>query len=141
MSPRSLSSPAFSHHIGLPPLQKNSSKRSSLDSLVRERTRPRNDTYRSQPFAHLSFSDKLSLSDSPIFPCLKICPGMIPILHPSLIIPGQFPPIILLLLWLFKAFITLIWSLWGIPSVMVTMSLISFSIASMIASAAPAGGT
>lgn len=32
---------------------------------------------------------------TPILPCLKMCPGMIPILQPSLMIPGQFPPIIL----------------------------------------------
>ena len=41
---------------------------------------------------------------APIFPCLNMCPGMIPILHPSLMIPGQFPPIILDALWLFNAF-------------------------------------
>lgn len=50
------------------------------------------------------------LETTPILPWRKIWPGIIPILQPSLIIPGQLPPIILLLLWLFKAFITLIWS-------------------------------
>src|SRR5580704_2493687 len=77
----------------------------------------------------------------PTLPGLKILPGMMPILHsPAVITPGQFGPINLD----FepqRARLTLIMSATGIPSVMQTISGISVSIASEIASAAAAGGT
>ena len=68
-------------------------------------------------------------------------PGMMPILHsPAVMTPGQFGPIS-------RDFepssarFTRTMSSTGMPSVMQTMSGISASIASQIASAAPAGGT
>ncbi len=68
-------------------------------------------------------------------------PGMMPILHSSGVsTPGQFGPIS-------RDFdlsslaLTLTMSITGMPSVMQTMSGISASMASMIAAAAPAGGT
>ena len=68
-------------------------------------------------------------------------PGMMPILHSSGVsTPGQFGPIS-------RDFdlssfaLTRTMSSTGMPSVMQTISGISASIASMIASAAPAGGT
>lgn len=81
------------------------------------------------------------LETTPILPWLKICPGMIPILHPSEIIPGQFPPTIRDLDCDRKACWIMSWSRWGIPSVMVTIRGISASMASRMAAAAPAGGT
>ena len=67
--------------------------------------------------------------------------GMMPILHsPAVITPGQFGPIsrdfdpI-------RARFALIMSATGMPSVMQTISGSSASIASQMASAAPAGGT
>ena len=77
----------------------------------------------------------------PTLPGLKMLPGMMPILHsPAVMTPGQFGP-------MRRDFepeserLTLIMSATGMPSVMQTMSGISASIASQIASAAPAGGT
>ena len=68
-------------------------------------------------------------------------PGMMPILHSSGVsTPGQFGPIS-------RDFersslaLTLTMSITGMPSVMQTISGISASIASMMAAAAPAGGT
>ena len=77
----------------------------------------------------------------PTEPFLKMLPGMMPILHsPEVMTPGQFgptrreaePD---------RARFTLTMSRTGMPSVMQTISGISASIASRIASAAPAGGT
>ena len=72
---------------------------------------------------------------------MKMLPGMMPILHsPGVITPGQFGPIS-------RDFepdsarLTLTMSSTGMPSVMQTISGISASIASRIASAAPGGGT
>ena len=66
---------------------------------------------------------------------------MMPILHsPAVITPGQFGPISCD----FEphsARLTLTMSITGMPSVMQTISEISASIASAMASAAPAGGT
>jgi len=77
----------------------------------------------------------------PTLPGLKMLAGMMPILHsPAVTMPGQLGPIR-------RDFeperarFTLIMSCTGMPSVMQTMSGISASIASMIASAAPGGGT
>ena len=77
----------------------------------------------------------------PTLPGLKIEAGMMPILQaPAVITPGQFGPIS-------RDFdphserFTLIMSATGMPSVMQTISEISASIASAMASAAPAGGT
>ncbi len=77
----------------------------------------------------------------PTLPGLKILPGMMPILHsPAVITPGQFGPIS-------RDFepdserFTFTMSSTGMPSVMQTISGISASIASQIASAAPGGGT
>ncbi len=77
----------------------------------------------------------------PTLPGLKMLPGMMPILHsPAVITPGQFGPIS-------RDFdpdserFTRCMSSTGMPSVMVMISGISASIASQIASAAPAGGT
>ena len=77
----------------------------------------------------------------PTEPFLKILPGMMPILHsPAVMTPGQFGP-------MRRDFdpesarLTLIMSCTGMPSVMQTISAISASIASQIASAAPGGGT
>ncbi len=77
----------------------------------------------------------------PTEPCLKMLPGMMPILHsPAVITPGQFGPIS-------RDFephserFTLTMCETGMPSVMHTISGISASIASAIASAAPGGGT
>ena len=77
----------------------------------------------------------------PTEPGLKMLPGMMPILHsPAVTTPGQFGPIR-------RDFepssarFTRTMSSTGMPSVMQTMSGISASIASQIASAAPAGGT
>lgn len=67
---------------------------------------------------------------------------MIPILHsPGLIIPGQFGPISLVLVYDFIIDLTLIISKAGIPSVIHTTKSISASTASKIASAANGGGT
>ena len=77
----------------------------------------------------------------PTLPGLKIDAGMMPILHsPAVMTPGQFGPI---------SFdfdphserLILTMSATGMPSVMQTMSEISASIASAMASAAPGGGT
>ncbi len=77
----------------------------------------------------------------PTLPGLKMLPGMMPILHsPAVITPGQFGPIS-------RDFdpdserLTRCMSSTGMPSVMVMISGTSASIASQIASAAPAGGT
>ena len=77
----------------------------------------------------------------PTLPGLKMLPGMMPILHsPAVITPGQFGPIS-------RDFdphserFTFTMSITGMPSVMQTISGISASIASQIASAAPGGGT
>ena len=68
-------------------------------------------------------------------------PGMMPILHSSGVsTPGQLGPISRDFDLSSRAF-TLTMSITGMPSVMQTISAISASIASMIASAAPAGGT
>ncbi len=68
-------------------------------------------------------------------------PGIIPTFAWSaLITPGQFGPIIVQSL-SFKYSFTLTISLTGIPSVIVTITLMPASAASMIASAANAGGT
>ncbi len=78
---------------------------------------------------------------TPTEPGLKMLPGMMPILHsPAVITPGQFGP-------MRRDFepararLTLIMSATGMPSVMQTISGISASTASRIASAAPGGGT
>jgi len=60
---------------------------------------------------------------------------------PGLIIPGQFGPKSLVLLWEFIIDLTLIISSAGIPSVMQTTRGTSASTASRIASAAKGGGT
>ena len=77
----------------------------------------------------------------PTLPGLKMLAGMMPILHsPAVITPGQFGPIS-------RDFdpdserFTRTMSSTGMPSVMQTISGISASIASQIASAAPGGGT
>ena len=77
----------------------------------------------------------------PTLPGWKMLPGMMPILHsPAVMTPGQFGPIR-------RDFdphsarLTFTMSSTGMPSVMQTISGISASIASQIASAAPAGGT
>ncbi len=68
-------------------------------------------------------------------------PGIIPTLaSPGVIIPGQLGPIILQSLFLRNSF-TLIISDVGMPSVMVTITFIPASAASIIASAENAGGT
>jgi hypothetical protein len=68
-------------------------------------------------------------------------PGMMPILHSSGVrTPGQLGPISRDLLFSSRA-LTLTMSSTGTPSVMATISGISASIDSMMASAAPAGGT
>ncbi len=77
----------------------------------------------------------------PTLPFLKILAGMMPILlSPAVTMPGQFGPIRRD----FEPtsiFLTLIMSATGMPSVMQTISGISASIASLMASAAPGGGT
>ena len=77
----------------------------------------------------------------PILPRLWMWPGMMPILHsPGVITPGQFGPIR-------RDFepasarFTFTMSSTGMPSVMQTISGISASTASRIASAANGGGT
>ena len=77
----------------------------------------------------------------PTLPGLKMLPGMMPILHsPAVMTPGQFGPIR-------RDFdpdserFTFTMSATGMPSVMQTISGISASIDSEMASAAPAGGT
>ena len=68
-------------------------------------------------------------------------PGMMPILHsPAVMTPGQLGPISVDLEPC-SARLTRAISRTGMPSVMQTMSGVSASIASQIASAAPAGGT
>ena len=77
----------------------------------------------------------------PTEPGRKMLPGMMPILHsPAVMTPGQFGPI--------RRDgephrerLTRTMSATGMPSVMQMMSGISASIASQMASAAPAGGT
>ena len=77
----------------------------------------------------------------PTLPGLKILPGMMPILHsPAVMTPGQFGPI-RRDLEPDSERLTLIMSSTGMPSVMQTISGISASMASQIASAAPGGGT
>jgi hypothetical protein len=77
----------------------------------------------------------------PTRPGLKMLPGIMPILHsPAVMTPGQFGPIR-------RDFepeserFTFTMSATGMPSVMHTISGISASIDSAMASAAPAGGT
>ena len=68
-------------------------------------------------------------------------PGMMPILHaPAVITPGQFGPTRRDFEPASERF-TFTMSATGMPSVMQTISGISASIASAIASAAPGGGT
>jgi len=77
----------------------------------------------------------------PTLPVLKMLAGMMPILHsPAVMTPGQFGPIRRDLEPASERF-TLTMSMTGIPSVMQTISGISASMASQIASAAPGGGT
>ncbi len=77
----------------------------------------------------------------PTLPRLKILPGMMPILHsPAVMTPGQFGPIRRDFEPHSERFTFTMW-LTGMPSVMQTMSGISASIASAMASAAPGGGT
>ena len=77
----------------------------------------------------------------PTLPGLKIEAGMMPILHsPAVITPGQFGPIRRDFEPASSRF-TLTMSSTGMPSVMQTISGISASIASEMASAAPGGGT
>ena len=78
---------------------------------------------------------------TPTDPCLKMLPGMIPILHsPGVRMPGQFGPIS-------RDFepdsarLTFTMSSTGMPSVMHTISGTCASIASRIESAAKGGGT
>ena len=78
---------------------------------------------------------------TPTEPFEKMLPGMMPILHsPGVSTPGQFGPISSDLEPL-SARLTLTMSSTGMPSVIVTISGISASIASRIESAAKGGGT
>ena len=78
----------------------------------------------------------------PTLPGLKIDAGMMPILHsPAVITPGQFGPISRDFEPRERALHLAPCPATGMPSVMQTISGISASIASQIASAAPAGGT
>ena len=77
----------------------------------------------------------------PTLPGLKMLPGMMPILQaPAVITPGQFGPTRRDFEPASERF-TFTMSATGMPSVMQTISGISASIASAIASAAPGGGT
>jgi len=77
----------------------------------------------------------------PTLPRLWIWPGMMPILHsPGVMTPGQLGPINRDLE-PDSARLTLTMSSTGMPSVMQTISGISASIASRMASAAKGGGT
>ena len=77
----------------------------------------------------------------PTEPVLKMLVGMMPILHsPAVTTPGQFGPIRRDFESASARF-TFTMSATGMPSVMQTISGISASIASAIASAAPGGGT
>ena len=77
----------------------------------------------------------------PTLPGLKMFAGIMPILHsPAVITPGQFGPISRDLDPESARF-TRTMSSTGMPSVMQTISGISASMASQIASAAPGGGT
>ena len=77
----------------------------------------------------------------PTVPFLKILPGMMPILHSlAVITPGQLGPIRRDLEPESER-LTLIMSSTGMPSVIATISGISASMASQMASAAPGGGT
>src|SRR5580704_3115146 len=70
-----------------------------------------------------------------------MCAGMMPILHlPGEMMPGQFGPISREF-FVFRNSQVVIMSIAGMPSVMQTMSGIFASAASMMASAAPGGGT
>ena len=72
---------------------------------------------------------------------MKTNPGIIPhFASPGVIIPGQFGPTKTQLK-LFKYSLTMIISFVGIPSVIQIITLIPASAASIIASAANAGGT
>merc|ERR1712165_557796 len=82
------------------------------------------------------------LDKTPMQPGWWMWPGMMPILHaPGAMMPGQLGPISLDLLCLKRACLTLTMSFWGIPSVMHTIRGTSASKASMMAAAAPGGGT
>ena len=77
----------------------------------------------------------------PTLPFLKMEPGIMPILHSSGVkTPGQFGPI-KRDLERSNLLLTCTMSATGMPSVMQTINSISASIASMIAAAAPGGGT
>ena len=77
----------------------------------------------------------------PTEPFLKMLPGMMPILHSSGVrMPGQFGPS-RRDLEPSRRRLTLTMSITGMPSVMQVMKGISASMASMIAAAAPDGGT
>lgn len=79
---------------------------------------------------------------SPIGPGAATILGEIPSLHPAgLTSPGLFAPTRRDLSCECRADMTLIWSCTGIPSATLTMRGTSFSIASIIASAARSGGT
>ncbi|MNT28771.1 hypothetical protein D3C72_1644810 [compost metagenome] len=78
---------------------------------------------------------------TPTEPLEKMLPGMMPILHCSGVrMPGQFGPSRRELERSRRA-LTRTMSSTGMPSVMQVMKGISASMASMMASAAPAGGT
>lgn len=97
---------------------------------------------------------------TPMTPFLWMWPGMMPILHwkenenvhrhwhhrrqltaSGAMIPGQFGPTNRDLFCASRRFFTFTMSCWGMPSVMATISGISASRASMMALAAPGGGT
>src|SRR5260221_13517326 len=110
--------------------------------------------------------ERKQAKNQPILPGLWMCPGWMPILHPSgLITPGQLGPTRRDFDWLLSALMTCkelaearvsedqtrrckasrthtrTSSCWGIPSVIQTIRPISFSMASIMASAALGGGT
>ena len=81
------------------------------------------------------------LEITPTSPLRCICPGIIPtLLSPGVIIPGQFGPMSLVSFEL-RYFFTFTISSAGIPSVIPTINSIPESAASIMASAAKAGGT
>jgi hypothetical protein len=78
----------------------------------------------------------------PIRPSLQMCPGMMPALAcPAVMMPGQFGPTRRVCGCSWRNVIARIMSRTGIPSVMHTTSASPESAASIIASAAKAGGT
>ena len=73
---------------------------------------------------------------------LWMCPGMMPILHwPGVMTPGQFGPMSRTPGLFFRYRLAFAMSRTGMPSVMATMSVMPASAASMMAAAAPPGGT